>query len=573
MIDAVQLEQANEPSEFFAGDPVEIGIVTGRYGNVFDASEPMQLTVNASNHTEVDAQATVQIEIRDFFDQVVAVERKQVNIPAKKTIQENWPLGIADTGYYKIRTTYGLNGQTYVQSMRTARIQTYKGADSPFGMNHAPSTNQLCEHMCKAGFLYAREWSMEWERIEPKPGEFHFEKADTHVNRVLSAGMINVQQLPPFPSVSWNCALPEGAEPLDVPGLSWGLCYYPPKDLSFMERYIDTVVTHYKDRIHTWEYLNEPFYTLHSLPNVEQIDALFPKLPGADFTVKDYIRLLKVFHDQVKKSDPNARTIGGIAGRPDLLSKEFFKAGGLDHLDVFNLHIYPGLRKPEAYVDQMAELLANMDATKAGRKPIWITECSYFGTDDLPLEPYVVGPGPWAANRLLRDERECAEYAIRFNAIMLAHGVDKIFYHWGGPASSDVNDDESLLESWMTAYGGAPRKLYAAQATMADLLGSAPKYAASIEVPSKPEGGKPSVYGYAFQCGSQAVLIAWAPTDDNRHSTWALDVPDAAKACSIVGAAIDNKHIVLGDSPVYITDSQMDAQKLAQACKLASADM
>ena len=50
----------------------------------------------------------------------------------------------------------------------------------------------------------------------------------------------------------------------------------------------------------------------------------------ADFAIID---------TSVKKADPTARTIGGMGARPDLLTREFFEAGGLDHLDIFNIHI------------------------------------------------------------------------------------------------------------------------------------------------------------------------------------------------------------------------------------------
>ncbi|NIA14285.1 MAG: hypothetical protein GWP08_09395 [Nitrospiraceae bacterium] len=515
----------------------------------------------------------VHVTISDFFDDVVSTRSKRIEAPAESAETIDWDLGLDNLGFYRVVAMWEVNGELHRKTLRIARIESYAHDDSVFGMNHAPSTNEMCRHMRKAGSVYAREWAMEWEDIEPQPGNFTFDKADAHVNRVLSTGMRNVQQLPPFPSVSWNSEAPEG-ESVDVPHVWWHPAYYAPKDVSLFVRYADTVVRHFKDRIQVWEYLNEPFYTIHALPNVQQMDAAVPALVNAEYTVEDYIALLRVFYETVKKADPTALTIGGMGGRPDLLTKEFFQAGGLDYLDIFNLHIYPGLRKPEGYVSQMAELLADMSKTKAGQKPIWITEASYYGVDELPHEPYIMPPGPWAANRLLRDERESADYATRFNLIMLAHGVEKVFYHWGGVACADPNAAGTLVESWMTDFAGTPRKLYVAQSVLANLLGPNPRLAATLKKPPVVNGvGTQGVYGYAFQCGGRGLLAAWAPSDENPDASWFLKTPAQAQIVSIVGVELPNETVALGDSPVYVVSSAMPASEIASACKLHRASM
>ncbi len=567
-IDAIQLEKGEQATEFAPREPVEIGLSAAPYGNVFSVDEPVVLELAASNRTAVPARVMVRLTVEDYFDRPVATLRRAIEVPPHGRLAQDWDLGLEDPGFYRVRATWDANGVSHEATLRLAYIRPYEHDDSVFGMNHSPSTDNLSRHMVRAGALWAREWTMEWEVLEPEQGQFRFEAADAHVNRVLAAGMKNVQQLPPFPSVSWNTEAPEGAETF-APGIWWNPYYYAPREHESFANYVKTVVNHFKDRIHVWEYLNEPLYTIHSLPNVNQLDATIPTLPEADYTVEDYIALLKVFHESVKAADPEARTIGGLSARPDLLTEEFCQAGGLDHLDIFNLHIYPGLRRPEGYIPQMEELLRHMDATPSGRKPIWMTEYSYYGSDTLPYEPYVISPVPWAPNRLLRDERECADYSVRYAAIMLAHGVEKICYHWGGAASADPNDDVMILESWMTVHAGVPRKLYAAQAALSDLLGPAPKYAAPLARPEPTDGGEAGgVYGYAFQCGSRAVLIAWAPSDENTGAGWTLRAPAEAECLNIVGAPLTGTNAPLGDSPVYVVSDTLPAEELARACVL-----
>jgi len=567
-VDAVQFEAADSASEFDTREPLEVGLNTGNYGNIFTLDQPREVKIQVCNRSLRPTALTLELRIRDYFDREVGRFSHRLQALAQATLLEKLPLQLSRPGYYRLHASWEAGGRRHDRSIPFAVITAYKDPDSIFGVNNAPGNSLLCGPLRLAGVNWVRRWTFNWERIEPSPGKFEFETADFEMDRLLDVDMQILNLLPPFPSTSWNTTAPEGAKSI-APDYGWGTNFYAPADLDSMALFIGTTVNRYKDRLHVWEYLNEPFYTIHSLPNSQQMDATVPALPDADYTVEDYIRLLEVFNKAVKGADPTARTIGGIGARPDLLAREFFAAGGLDHLDIFNLHIYPGLRKPEFYVEQMIEMLRWMDASPGGRKPIWITEYSYFGTDQLPWEPYVMNAGPWAPNRLLRDEKEGSDYTVRFNAIMLAHGVEKIFYHSGHMMHVSLNKDAWILEAWMNHYASKPRKLYAAQAAMANLLGPAPEYAGVLKKPETLEGRSTAqVYGYAFQCGPRAVLIAWSPRSEIEDVTWFLEAPEGVQSYDIVGAPLTEKEVPLGESPVYFTRSKLAAKDLATGCRL-----
>lgn len=567
-VDAVQFERTEAATQFDTREPVEIGLNTGEYGNIFTLNLPRELQVQTCNRSLRATRLTVAFHIRDYFDREVARFSHGLQVPPRTTLIEKLPLPLSRSGYYRLHASWETGGRRHDRSVPLAVIEAYEDADSIFGVNNAPGNSLLCGPLRLAGVNWVRRWTFYWERIEPAPGQFEFETADFEMNRLLDVDMQILNLLPPFPSTTWNTTAPEGSEKI-APDYGWGTNFYAPADLDAMARFIGTTVNRYKDRLHVWEYLNEPFYTMHSLPNKKQMDATIPTLPNADYTVEDYIGLLEVFNKAVKDADPTARTIGGMGARPDLLTREFFEAGGLDHLDIFNLHIYPGLRKPEFYVDQMIEMLRWMDAARGGRKPIWVTEYSYFGTDNLPWEPYVMNAGPWAPNRLLRDEKESSDYTVRFNAIMLAHGVEKIFYHSGHMMHVSLNKEAWILEAWMNHYASKPRKLYAAQAAMANLLGPAPKYAGVLKKPGTLQGHSTSqVYGYTFQCGPRAVLISWSPRSEIDAVRWFLQAPEHAEAYDIVGAPLAKKEVTLGESPVYFSSTRLAAKDLAKACRL-----
>jgi hypothetical protein len=261
--------------------------------------------------------------------------------------------------------------------------------------------------------------------------------------------------------------------------------------------FIERGVARYKDRIHIWEFLNEPIYTDYALPARPSGHA-----EARTYKPADYVALLATAEATMRKIDPACKVIGGIAGGPRELTQEVLDAGILKHVDFLNLHIYPQLRAPEAYAREMAELLESMDA-RGGRKPIWVTEFSYYGVDDLPRQPFIPQPDAWAEERLLDSERQCADYTLRFFTVMLSHGVQKIFIHSG--ASGAVNDPD--FECALFDYGGAPRKLLPALAVLTQLLGPAPKC-----VGMKAIGKAGHVAG--FETGQQAVLVLWQAEDE-----------------------------------------------------------
>lgn len=569
-IDGIQLESGQAATEFEPREPVEVGFSTCRYGNVFDVGDPVRLDVWASNDTSVDAAIPIHLEIEDYFGQPVWSSARTLMTPANGRASLQWPLDLPQQGFFTAKVSWEANGRRHAKALRFAVIEPYKQSDSIFGIDMAPATDQGCHALKKAGLVWAREWATNWQHVEPELGVFEFALADAHIKRVRNTGM-QILEVVPHPSSNWASSAPVEAEAIGAKINSWWWrMMYPPKDKEALVRFVQTLVSHYRGQIRFWEYLNEPFYTVFSLPNTNQTDVAINELPGANFTVPDYVSLLKTFYETSKAADPGARVVGGLCGRPDLLTDEFFEAGGLDYVDIFNLHIYPGLRKPEAYIGQMKELLRNMEARAGTRKPIWVTECAYFARETAPWTPFIFGPAQWADVRSVRDERQCADYTVRFDVIMLAHGVQRIFYESGIPVSCEANDDLEDIWSALLFPGGVPKKLYVAQTVLASMLGSRPEYAGSL--PDTCEGtdsDSQPAYGYAFQCGNRAVLVAWAPEDaQSPEAGCVITIPKKAQGYTIVGTPILERDLRLGETPVYVVSDRLAAKQLLEACRL-----
>jgi hypothetical protein len=197
-----------------------------------------------------------------------------------------------------------------------------------------------------------------------------------------------------------------------------------------------------------------------------------------------------------------------------------------------------------------------MDA-RGGRKPIWITEFSYYGCDDLPRRPFCPAARAWAEERLLDDERQCAEYTVRYLAVMMSLGVEKVFIHSG--ASGRLN--EPTLECGLFDYGGAPRKLLPALAVYTELLGPSPR-AAGLRALGK--GG----HAAAFESGSRSVLVLWQEGDAPMSIT--VPAAEGLTAMDMMGAGLANPSggtLPLATSPIYLLGPAGQAATLLKAIR------
>lgn len=472
-IDAVQLEKGNEATEYIYREDVGIGFDSEKFGDVFSYPEPVNFKLFADNRTSKQAKIRFKVELTDYFDNRIPEIIKELTIPANSLLDNKLEMGISKLGHYRGTISWEINNIKYEKKLKFAYSQQYKFNDSPFAINHAPTTEELCRTLKKIGITWARDWSIDWNQLEPVEGKLSFEKSDYQIDRVLDAGMNIMALLPPFPSAVWASSAPENID--ELMGLvnypkEWHRTGFAPKDTDKLLAFIDKAVNRYKDRINCWEFLNEPIHTIYALPG-EHKKIRPPYVPA------DYVNLLREAYETMKQADPDCTVIGGLQQAPGYRIDEFIQAGGLDYLDVYSIHPYGAFlgpkAAPEGFISKMDTLLSAMDSSKAGRKPIWATECGYYAEDDKPWLPWVPPKGHSSANSQLDSEKICADYLIRFSAIMLAHGVEKIFYHQG--AEGQLNNGSMDLENPLLSPLARPTKFYATQSAMANILGPNPK--------------------------------------------------------------------------------------------------
>lgn len=543
-IDAIQLEKADQATPFVPRTPVEFALEPSRPAGIFVAGEAGALLLRLSNHSEMSATCHVDFHVSDFLDQPVALPPVVVDVPPHTSLSHAVPLPTDWQGYYRIHAASQSGSETATSDLRIAIVPPRAGTDSVCGINHAFVSADRIRLARKAGVSWYRDWSLKWQHIEPSPGEYHWEVGDAQIDRVLHEGVNVLPLLPPFPSANWNSDAPDS--------LAVGTSYpanrlrasFAPKNPQDLAAFVGQAVHRYQDRIHIWEFLNEPIFTSYSLSADRE-----GKLGGTRYRPADYVALLKVAAQGMRSTDPTCRIIGGIAGGPATFTREVIEAGCLDYVDIFNLHIYPGQRAPEGYAQEMQDLLAMMDA-HGGRKPIWITEFSYYGADNLPRHPFLPRTGSWSEERLLESERQCADYTLRFMLMMFAQGVEKVFLHSGATGRVNAPNYEcALFDS-----GGTPRKLLPALALLTDLLGERP-----VCLGHRPLAGLG--HAVAFETGTGSLVALWTEGDEAGLRI-VIPADDGTSVVDTVGRPRAAGSVKLTSSPIYLLGPPGHAQRL-----------
>ena len=188
------------------------------------------------------------------------------------------------------------------------------------------------------------------------------------------------------------------------------------------------------------------------------------------------------------------------------------------------------------------------------RRPIWFTEHAYFADD----EPWsITTEKNFFTEMSLPSERRQAEYEVRFCMILLANGVEKIFFHAGiGSAINHGNVWKMFLR-----YGGEPYKCYASQAVMAQLLTPDCKFVKRL-LPDEPI----RAYLFADANSKRTVGVFWSPAGTKPKAV-RLSNP-GLQLWDIMGRPQASQTFVPGESPVYIVGEGVSAEEFEKAVRV-----
>jgi len=554
-IDAIQVERAAAPSDFTAREPVELMIDTAYLGDVLPLAGPPMATIFGSNTTGDAVSVTVTAQLEDYYGVELASSQATIEIPAGGSAEQALPLITAGKGQYRAQFTWETpGGVEHEKVLIITVVEPYTLGDSPFGVNHAPPTQELTHLLTTLGVAWTRDCAFDWHELEPTQGNLSFDRTDEQIDREAAAGMNSMAIMPVFAATEWNTEAPA-----DASGPGWVRRSYAPEEPQDLFDFVGAAVAHYADRVEYYEFINEPVWIPFEGGNLSNIYG---------YTVQDYLELLQGAYPAMKTADPDCKMLGGLSIQAEMpLGDTFISAGGLQYCDIYNLHPYPTPNQaPERFIGNMNRILGVMDAN-GGRKPIWATEGGYFSEDDLPWTPWVAPPGHnGAVNLTTAGEKVAGDYGVRLAAILLAHNVEKIYYHQG--IDGEVNNGSYELDNALMGPLATPKKFLVGLSALAHALGTAPTNGTPLVKAGDVNGqSTTSIYGFAFdRAEGGSALVAW--NSQVGGANWILRAPQGLLQRDTVGNPILSNDVPLSGSPVHLISASMNAAELAAACTL-----
>jgi hypothetical protein len=540
-LDALQLERGTKPtvftpradSEFSLSISVEmppdhpaapLGGV-GLEGNVYPWGSQMCVS---HLFTKYAPEPRLELSLTDFLDRKVWSKTYDREIPTESRL----PLGLC--GAYTLHAAVTVNGKTDVYTLRFALVPELTGKDSRFGMNHAYPWPDLLRLNRLAGLTWVRDWSLKWHQVEPTKGAFDFSATDLQIDRVLERGL-NVLALAPFPSSVWaSTATPEPKAKAKSYPERRAIIAMAPQKMADFENYARRTVAHYKGRITWWQVFNEPLYTHYSLPRRH------------GYTGADLATYTIAFARAARAANPDCKILGGIGaiseGQIMEDFRQFFAAGGLAAIDAVDIHHYPRTRPPE-FIEPLLEKMNALMDQHGGCKPMWLTEYGYYADD----APWAVPMPHQGFNRPLRSEALQCAYIVRWTALCVANGVEKIFYHAG--TCDAVNRDS--LQGIFYEFGPAPHKVYAAQAVLAHLFPPTSRFVHKLD---RGDGTR----AYLFQDGKRLVCVVWSHGGARRPLRLA---DDGLVLWDIMGKPLEARTFTPSEMPVYVIGNGVSVER------------
>lgn len=374
----------------------------------------------------------------------------------------------------------------------TASGQAPKAAENHFGVNlHLDrfppelAFKQLAQAKAM-GVGCVRGVTCAWANVEPKKGQWNFDRPDRELEVVEAVGLLPIGCL--GPSVKW-------ASPLDPESqrVWWGWSIFPPDDLDAWGEYVSRVVARYKGRIRHWSPWNEPDNFGFFWPPRDKAQRGDAK--WLQERREAYLRIQQAAHAAAKKADPQCVVLSGafaMGGDYDPQFVPWLISNGLPAAcDIVDVHMYWSIANIRRTVESTRRWLAEAGAPN----PLWMTEIGAalrHGADWI---------GPFTHDQL-------QSYAPKVLATVLALGIEKTIWYQGyTEGNSPMTLDKS--EFSLAVTDGPTPAAWSFAATVRLLR------AAKFIGDARLEATAGKAIGHCFATPEGEAAILWAASPDS----------------------------------------------------------
>lgn len=511
-LDAVSLSRSGEA--FTPARPIEAALSTDRLASVFAPDESVSLSLWLSNEGPGTA-GGLRVVVRDYGEAPVC----EVPVAAEVTAGDRWEgdvqLPVGKLGAFRADVLDGAG--TVLASQVFSVIPRPKPVDpavSVMGGHFATSSDWQMQVANRLGYRWTRIHDCSsithWRTAEPNLGEWRF--FDDEVQRVRSAGLCILGEFLQVPN--WATTAEKGSE-------AYSTGRGPFRDMGEFERYVETVVGHYKGDISHWEIWNEPY--------------------GGFWggTAEKYAEMAQVACRAARRADPDCLLLAPCIYP---LATDWFeaaqKAGAIADADIFSYHGYGCTTKaPYDVVNQWATRNGQMMRR-------WNTETGvtartlYRHVPDKLDDSYTRGIGG-------EDAPEAVRQALKLLALAIAGGAERYFYYWTNVETAML---PRLTSMSIYEYDRSIRPHGVVQAIAGSIIDPC-KGAGIVDV-----GGAVCCL---LQKEDEAVAVVWAKGKLSARDVRLRGLPDGSHCLDVMGnpraSARDGElRVSVSGTPAYI---------------------
>jgi len=477
---------------------------TRKPDSIYHDGDTVPVTIWLHNGLDEQRKILVRLRLLDFWLRPVDTRVREVTMSPAGLVRLDEQYRLDRRGVFKVAVDAGPSPRKLAWvadalsfSVIPADIakRTAK-KDSMFGLHCEQQGVHQTVHVAKTiGAQWARAhdtmWHTYWLTVEREEGEFNWWGDNTNQKVLDEAGvqLIGLFAFTPW----WTARIPEG-----MPRKNTGpwdrntYGFYPPQDLTKLERYVTKIVEHYP-QIEVWEIWNEPF--------------------GGGFwrgSIDQYVQVSKVCYEAAKKTRPDCTVLGGgglfLNTMPTI--EKLFQAGLGKYMDALAIHTYVNPEYAEEKFPVLRDLMRKYDCDV----PIWNTEWGGGGASFL--DQYARDPFKWDdAGRLMSYE------IVRHPVTHLAAGCVRTVYYgnWSGqPYLRGSSSQFNIVEGT-----GSLKPIGVAYATTIFMLDGSKFKEKVTPLPWMP--------CYLFARGDEAVAVYWGAGAVRTHgmrTQVAVDLPD-----------------------------------------------
>jgi len=533
--DAIQLENG-DLTEYQPRNPLEIGYVSNKPGNIYYAGEGSAVVDVLLNNTGNPSQATVNYKVEDYWGKQVDQGSKAVDVKAEGT-RVSMPLFDKQSGIFRVLFTAGDAQAEMVYSVVPPNPHlTSKYPEGTLGTDGQLHDPKALAILKRANFNWVLEKNMtRWVNVEREQDKYVFVDQfikngdDAHMNVMLQLFNMNSY----YRNQPWM-------EPYVIPTIGDKSERDPgiwkaDKQEEFLKHWSEFVfktVDHYKGSVKYWEIFNEPNH----------------ELGGNAAGGEQYGHALKASAEQIRKADPQAKIVAFSGGG---FNRDFYdaavKVAGPESFDIASVHFYGNFEENFKAYGEMLDTY---------KKPGWNTEtgptCNTFF---ITLPTFSAFQQDEFRKREHQERHTQTQHSVKNYLLSLSLGkMDKWFHYF----SRFTNSGPSQPTRWagngkeITEYDGSLRA-NGAGLTIASHFIDGAKYHGPVKL-----GGQ--LDGYVFDKAGKSVGFFWA----GAGQTMTLAAAGGMTFYDVMGNPIADKSIQVTESPVYFT-SDTNAQAASQA--------